>query len=58
MADRKPDPRRAEHKEAVRLSWKSRHIPVGTLLLSGVLLAAILSAVFMVIHQGPANPIP
>jgi len=51
MADKKPDPRREAHKEAVRLSWKSRHIPVGTLLLGGVLLAGILSAVFMVIGQ-------
>jgi hypothetical protein len=51
MTDRKPDPRREAHKEAVRLSWKSRHIPFGTLLLSVVLLAAILSAVFMIIGQ-------
>jgi hypothetical protein len=58
MADRKPDPSRAEHKEAVRLSWQARHIPVGTLLLSGLLLAAFFSAVFMVISQGPRNPIP
>jgi hypothetical protein len=58
MADRMPDPRRAEHKEAVRLSWKSRHIPVGTLVLGGLVLAAVLSAIFMVISQGPRNPIP
>jgi hypothetical protein len=58
MADRKPDPSRAEHKEAVRLSWQARHIPVGTLLLSGLLLAAFFSAIFMVISQGPRNPIP
>jgi hypothetical protein len=53
-----PDPRRAEHKEVVRLSWKSRHIPVGTLVLGGLVLAAVLSAIFMVISQGPRNPIP
>jgi hypothetical protein len=58
MADKKPDPSRAEHKEAVRLSWKARHIPVGTLLLGGLLLAAFFSAVFMVMFQGPHNPIP
>jgi hypothetical protein len=58
MADRKPDSRRAEHKEAVRLSWKSRHIPAGTLLLGGLVLAAVLSAIFMVVSQGPHNPIP
>ena len=43
VADRKPDPSRAEHKEAVRLSWKARHIPVGTLLLASLLLAAFFS---------------
>ena len=32
VADRKPAPSQAEHKDAVRLSWKARHIPVGTLL--------------------------
>ncbi|QRM33123.1 hypothetical protein [Microvirga sp. VF16] len=58
MAERKPDPRRAEHKEAGRLSWKSRHIPTGTLVLGGLMLAAVLSAIFMVISQGPHNPIP
>ncbi len=58
MAGRKSEPGREAHKEAVRLSWKSRHIPIGTLLLSGLLLAGILSAVVMVIEQGPSNPIP
>ena len=47
-----------EHKEAVHLAWKSRHIPVGTLVISGFLLACVLSAVFMVVAQGPSNPIP
>ena len=58
MTDRKPEPSQAEHKEAARLSWKARHVPVGTLLLAGLLLAAFFSAVFMVISQGPHNPIP
>jgi hypothetical protein len=58
MADRKPDPSQTEHKEAMRLSWKARHVPVGTLLLGILLLAAFFSAVFMVISQGPHNPIP
>ena len=47
-----------EHREAVRLSWKSRHIPVGTILVLGLILACVLSAIFMVIAQGPSNPIP
>jgi hypothetical protein len=47
-----------DHREAVRLVWKSRHIPVMTLLTLGLALAGVLSAVFMVIAQGPSNPIP
>jgi hypothetical protein len=58
MAGKKPEPFQAEHKEAVRLSWKARHIPVGTLLLGVLLLVVFLSAVSMVISQGPHNPIP
>jgi hypothetical protein len=52
MADRKPEPSREEHKEAVRLSREFRHISVWTLLLGGLLFAAFFSAVFMVISQG------
>jgi hypothetical protein len=58
MADKKPVQARTEHREAVRLSWKSRHIPLGTLLVSAVLLAGVLSAIYMVVAQGPVNPIP
>jgi uncharacterized membrane protein YcjF (UPF0283 family) len=49
---------RRDHKEAVSLSWKSRHIPVSTILIGGVVLASVLSAIFMVVAQGPTNPIP
>ena len=47
-----------DHKEAVRLVWKSRHIPVMTFFVCSLALAGVLSAVFMVIAQGPSNPIP
>jgi hypothetical protein len=47
-----------EHREAARLSWKSHHIPIGTLLIIGLALAGVLSATFMVVAQGPSNPIP
>jgi hypothetical protein len=46
-----------DHWEAVRLSWKSRHIPFGTILISGLALASVLSAVFTIIAEGPANAI-
>jgi len=49
---------RSEHWEAVRLAWKSLHIPLGTLLMGGLLLAGIASAVSMMWVYGPANPIP
>jgi hypothetical protein len=58
MSDKEPVQPRLDHKEAGRLSWKSRHIPVGTLIIGGLALAAVLSAVFMVIAQSPSNPIP
>ncbi len=47
-----------DHKEAVRLVWKSRHIPVMTFFACSLALAGVLSAIFMVIAQGPSNPIP
>jgi hypothetical protein len=49
---------RSDHWEAVRLAWKNLHIPVGTLLIGGLLLAGVLSAVATVWGQGPVNPIP
>jgi hypothetical protein len=51
-------PARQDHKEAVRLSWGSRHIPVRTFLLGGLLLVGVLSAIQMVVAVGPSNPIP
>ncbi len=47
-----------DHREAVRLVWKSRHIPVGTFLVCSLALAGVLSAIFMMVAQGPSNPIP
>ncbi len=49
---------RQEHREALRLSWLSYHIPVRTALLGSVLLAGVLSAIFVILAQGPSNPIP
>jgi predicted small integral membrane protein len=47
-----------EHREAVRLSWMSYRIPVRMALFGSLLLAGVSSAVFMVLAQGPSNPIP
>jgi hypothetical protein len=48
----------SDHKEAVRLTRRSRHIPFGTILLSTLLLSRIFSMISMVWSYGPANPIP
>jgi hypothetical protein len=47
-----PDLRASDHKEAVRLAWMCRHIPVGTLLLGTLLLTGSFSAVSMVWAYG------
>jgi len=49
---------RQNHKEAVRLAWMSYRIPVRVALFGSVILGGIISTVFMVIAQGPSNPIP
>ena len=51
-------PCKADHREAVRLSWKARHIPIGTILVSGLALASVLSTVFTIIAQGPGSGLP
>ena len=47
-----------DHWEAVRLSWKARHVPVGTILVSGLALACVLSAVVSIFVTGPGAGIP
>jgi hypothetical protein len=49
---------RSDHWEAVRLAWKSLHIPVGTLLIGSLLLAGVLSALAGVWGLGPVNAVP
>ena len=49
---------RQDHKEAVRLAWMSYRIPVRIALFGSVILGGIISMVFMVVAQGPSNPIP
>jgi hypothetical protein len=57
MPEFKPQSRRG-HWEALRLEWLSRHVPVGTLLISVVAAVIIASAVFTILAQSPSNPIP
>ena len=53
-----PHQPRPEHWEAVRLSWKSLHMPFGTILLGSLLVASVASAVSMMWSFGPSSPMP
>jgi hypothetical protein len=50
--------RSPEHREAVRLVWKSRHVPFGTMIIGVFLIACTASTVLSVWTLGPANPLP
>jgi len=56
MPDKAPRRIDPEHREAVRLSWKSRHLPIGSALLGTLMLAGVLSAILMVMAEGPSGP--
>ena len=49
---------RQDHWEALRLSWKACHVPIGTILISGLALASVLSAVFSMLAEGSVHGIP
>jgi hypothetical protein len=51
-------PATQDHAEAVRLAWKSRHIPIGTILLATLMLGGLLPTVLTILAQGPVNPMP
>jgi hypothetical protein len=50
--------RRASHREALLLAWNSLHVPFGTLLLGGIVLLAVVSAVSSILAVSPVNGIP
>ena len=58
MPERNPVRPRQDHREAVRLSWKARHIPVGTILIGCLAVASMLSTVFTILAHGPAQVLP
>ena len=47
-----------DHREARRLTWKSRHIPFATIFAASWAVAAVMSATLTILAQGPANAIP
>jgi hypothetical protein len=55
MFDQSSLRRPTDHQEAVRLSWKTRHIPFGTILIGVLAAASVLSAVLTMVAEGPVN---
>ena len=47
-----------DHREARRLLWKSRHVPILTIFASSWVVAGVLSAVLSILAQGPGTPSP
>ncbi|HEY7385717.1 MAG TPA: hypothetical protein VH743_18820 [Beijerinckiaceae bacterium] len=52
------DMKSVDHKEAVRLTWKSRHIPIGTIVLGILMSLGVVSAILSIMAASPSNPIP
>jgi hypothetical protein len=47
-----------ERREAIRLSWKSRHFPIGTILVGILVLGSLLPTIFTILALSPVNPMP
>jgi hypothetical protein len=45
---------RPEHREAVLLSWKSLHVPFGTILLTALFAACVFSTLFSILADFPS----
>jgi hypothetical protein len=58
MSKKKASQAVQDHAEAVRLAWKSRHVPVGTILLLILILGTVIPTILTILAQGPVNPIP
>jgi hypothetical protein len=50
--------RHLEHREAARLTWLSRRLPVGSILLGSAAATILASAVLTILAQSPSNPMP
>jgi len=58
MSVLKPGRSSPDHREAVRLSLKSLHIPFGTIVIGSIAAASVVSAILSITAIGPANGIP
>jgi hypothetical protein len=45
-----------EHREAARLAWKSRHIPVGAILLGTLMFGSLVPTILTILAASPVNP--
>jgi hypothetical protein len=50
--------RHSERREAARLTWLSRRVPVGSILLGSAAATILASAVFTILAHSPSNPVP
>jgi hypothetical protein len=50
--------RHLERREAARLTWLSRRLPLGSILLGSAAATILASAVFTILAQSPSNPMP
>ena len=48
----------AECREAARLTWLSRRLPLGSILLGSAAATILASAVLTILAQSPSNPMP
>ena len=49
---------RLERREAARLTWLSRRVPVGSILFGSAAATILASAVFTILAQSPSNVVP
>ena len=47
-----------ERREAARLTWLSRRVPVGSILFGSAAAKILASAVFTILAQSPSNSMP
>ncbi len=50
--------RHLERREAARLTWLSRRVPVGSIVFGSAAATILASAVFTILAQSPSNPMP
>jgi hypothetical protein len=47
-----------EHREAVRLAWESRHVPIGSMLLGLLMLGSLVPTILTIMAQSGTSAMP